>query len=119
MEIGRLYNESENFLSSLQAGDDDSEIDEDEINEENVNLNIITPKDGLKKRKKFKNVKNNQWKIVFLMIVIAIIIEGFFVLNYILEYFVDQKLEGLVEILHDFTSYISLFYEVVNSQRYN
>ena len=105
-----LYSKCENFLAQLGSGEEDDVHSEIElyIDDKEANDEARTSVFG-RKRKKFKNADRGGWSFLIKMFFIAIFIECYFVINYVLG---DQAISNMKDLLpeYNFTVYGEAFY---------
>ncbi|CAD8112154.1 unnamed protein product [Paramecium primaurelia] len=83
--IKYLFNRAENFISNLQMGEDDDLISEmDEIEKENQN-ELNKQLKAKRKRKKYKNTNKEQRNFTLGILIIILLAQGYFILNYLLS----------------------------------
>ncbi|CAD8162073.1 unnamed protein product [Paramecium octaurelia] len=80
--IKYLFNRAEGFLSNLQVGEDDELISEmDDIEKENQN-ELNKQLRAKRKRKKYKNSNKEQRNFTLGILIIILLAQGYFILNY-------------------------------------
>jgi PAS domain S-box-containing protein len=118
--VKSLFSKCETFITNLQIGeeeeawsqiDDEEDLDKTQQGESSSNLHEFIPR---KKRKHFKNSGRSQKAFFFKFIVLAVLIEGFFIYNYVS---VDVLLADVSEQLIEFnaTSTAQSFYSFSNN----
>lgn len=95
-DVRKMYSKNEVFLSYLQTGDDQEEDFSENDDDLPEHANIGNKFDSKNKKRKFKNIKRTSYKLISILIIIALSLEFFFIFSYVVSYNMSNNLPKIM-----------------------